>query len=88
MSIEQIEERVKKQANHYIDRILVEIAHFASHNSTNKPTIIMSRDVFNILQAGSERLLYVNYEYHTICGCKVDVISGTKKLYVGLNLLE
>lgn len=88
MSREKIEERVKKQANHYIDRIFVEIARFASHNSTNKPTIIMSRDVFDVLQAGSERALYINTEFQTICGCKVDIVSGTQKLYVGLNLLE
>jgi hypothetical protein len=48
----------------------------------------MSKDVFNVLQAGSEGALYINYEYQTVLGCKVDIISGTKKLYVGFNLVE
>lgn len=81
-------EKVKEQANHYIDRIFVEIARFHNHDPFNKLTIIMSKDVFNVLQAGSERALYVNTEFQTICGCKVDIVSGTQKLYVGRNLLE
>lgn len=86
--LKPIEDKLKEQANHYIDHIFVELSRFQRHGSINKPTIIMSGDVFDVLQAGSERALYVNYEFQTICGCNVDIVSGTQKLYVGLNLLE
>lgn len=86
--LKPIKDKVKEQANRYIDHIFVEVARFQRHGSINNPTIIMSKDVFNVLQAGSERALYVNYEFQTICGCKVDIVPGTQKLYVGLNLLE
>ena len=86
--LKPIEEKVKEQANQYIHRILLEISRFQRHGSIEKPTIVMSRDVFNVLQAGLERALYVNTEFQTICGCKVDIVSGAQKLYVGLNLLE
>lgn len=81
-------EEIQKQANLYLTHIFVEMGRFQTHNSFHNPTVIMSRDIFNILVAGTERVLYVNDEFQTICGCKVDVVSGTQKLYVGLNLLE
>ena len=81
-------EEIQKQANRYLMHIFVEMDRFQTHNSFHHPTVIMSRDIFNILMAGTERVLYVNDEFQTICGCKVDVVSGTQKLYVGLNLLE
>ena len=84
----RIEDIVKKQANEYIQRILIEIHRFQVHGETKTPNIVMSKDVLNVLQAGSERALYVNYEYQTVLGCKVDIISGNKKLYVGFNLVE
>ncbi|MBO7230097.1 MAG: hypothetical protein J6V20_01620 [Bacteroidaceae bacterium] len=84
----RIEDIVKKQANDYIQRILIEINRFQVHGETKTPNIVMSKDVFNVLQAGLEGALYVNYEYRTVCGCEVDIISGNKKLYVGFNLLE
>lgn len=83
-----IEDRVKRQAEEYIRHILIEINRFQRHREIGTPNIVMSKDVFHVLQAGSERALYVNCEFQTICGCKVDIISGTKKLYVGFNLLE
>ena len=83
-----IEDIVKRQANEYIQKILIEINRFQVHGETKTPNIVMSKDVFNVLQAGSERALYVNYEYQTVLGCKVDIISGTKKLYLGFNLVE
>lgn len=81
-------EEIKKQANRYITHIFIEMGRFQTHNSFQQPTVIMSRDVFDILQAGTERALYVNTKFQTIFGCKVDIVSGTQKLYVGLNLLE
>lgn len=83
-----IEDIVKEQANEYIQRILIEINRFQVHGETKNPNIVMSKDVFNVLQAESQRALYVNYEYRTVLGCEVDIISGAKKLYVGFNLLE
>ena len=79
-------EKIKEQANQYINRILIEANRFQTYNSPQEPTVIMSRDVFDILRAGTERALCVSHEVHTICGLKVDVVSGTQKLYVGLNL--
>lgn len=83
------EKQIEEMAKHYIDRIFVEISRFERKGEIEKPTIIMSRDVFQILQASCvcERNLFVNHEYQTICGCKVDIVSGTQKLYVGLNLI-
>lgn len=83
-----IDDSVKKQANDYIQRILIEINRFQVHGETKTPNIVMSKDVFHVLQVGSERAFYVNYEYQTVLGCKVDIISGNKKLYVGFNLVE
>ena len=83
-----IEDIVKRQANDYIHRILIEIDRFQVHGETKTPNVVMSKDVFNVLQAGSEGALYVNYEYQTVLGCKVDIVSGSKKLYVGFNLVE
>ena len=82
------DDKVKEQANHYIDRIFVELSRFQRHGAIEMPTIIMSMDVFDVLQAGKKSGLNINCVFQTICGCKVDIISGTKKLYVGLNLLE
>lgn len=86
--LKPIEEKVKEQANRYIQYILFELNRFQRHGEIENPNILMSRDVFNVLQARSGRDLYVNYEFQTIFGCKVDVVPGTQKLYVGCNLLE
>lgn len=48
--------------------------------------VFVSRDVFAKLQNYSSK--FINYQYQTICGCKVKIIDGENQLYVGLDLLE
>jgi hypothetical protein len=78
---------IKEKANQYIHSILLASTFFERHGNPTTPTVFMSRDVFEILQAAEERLLYVNYEYHTICGYEIELVNGTEKLYVGFSLL-
>lgn len=81
-------EKLKEQANHYIDRIFVGSSGFQRHEQITQPIVFMSRDVFNVLMAGTETALCVSRKFCTICGCKVEIINGTEKLYIGYDLLQ
>lgn len=83
-----ITEEIKEQADLYISEIMIELCHFQTHASFQNPTIIMSRDVLDVLEAGTERPYYVDHQFQTICGCEVELVSGIQKLYVAPNLLN
>lgn len=58
------------------------------HGETGKLVVILSRDVFALLQKYAIVTNAINYEYQTICGCNVKIVDGTEQLYVSTNLLE
>jgi hypothetical protein len=58
------------------------------HGETGKIVVILSRDVFALLQKYAIGTNDINYEYQTICGCEVQLVFGTEQLYVSTNLLE
>ena len=80
-------EKIRKQADQYIEMILIGASRFERHGQNITPTVFMSNDVFAILASASDRALYVNREYYTICGYKVEAVMGTNKLYIGCDLL-
>lgn len=82
------ETELRNQANQYIQQIIIGVSFFERSGKLTTPTVFMSIDVFDVLQAGTERALYVNQEFQTVCGCKVELVSGTGKLYIGFNLLS
>ena len=83
-----IEDELKERAKQYLCRIVIETNRFQTFGTRHRPTVIMSKDVFDVLQTVSVSCRYIDYEDQTVCGCEVDFVSGTNKLYVGLNLLE
>ena len=80
-------EKIKKQADQYIEHIFLGTAFYEHHGQTTKPTIFMSNDILAVLVRGSERAVCVNHQFQTVCGCKVEIVPGTEKLYIGFNLL-
>ena len=58
------------------------------HGETGELVVILSRDVFALLQTYTTITNAINYEYQTICGCNVKFVDGTDQLYVSTNLLN
>lgn len=58
------------------------------HGETGELVVILSRDVFALLQKYAIVTNAINYECQTICGCNVKFVDGTQQLYVSANLLN
>ena len=80
-------EEIKKQADQYIERILFGAAMFENYGMGARMVVFMSCDVLSVLARGSDRAIYVNREYQTVCGHRVEMVMGTGKLYLGLDLI-
>lgn len=83
-------EKIKVQANNYIERILLGTSFYERHGQSGEPTVFMSMDIMAIIARGSERALIQNASplgAITVCGYNVKTVMEKNVLSVGFDLL-
>jgi hypothetical protein len=81
--------KTTNKANQYIERILAYLALFEKRGIAGDPVVIMSADVFETIWSTSETNVgFRGRKNCMICGCKVEITTGTERLYFGFDLLS
>ena len=88
---EFMQEKKEQPINVYDDlitKINIAMQGLWRHGETGDLVVILSRDVFTLLQIYATGTNTINYEHQTICGCNVKFVDGTEQLYVSTNLFN
>lgn len=78
--------RFQERANRYIERIVFGTLLFERHGEIRKPTVFLSKDVLFAITMYALHSHYIDSVKQTVCGCPIEIIGGSERLYMGYDL--